>query len=191
MFLVAGAVRRASDAAIDALAAADSPRFESHVDWVPFQPFPPRRAAIPRQSRCGTINGTAVDVDFDTPLRTAGLLVVLDRFDSDWHAYVDGEKTPIVRTNGVFRGVVVPKGSRSVALRYERDRGPPRAMPCRGRSSVSRSSRSAGQPPVSYGGRRFDADRIAERRMDRRNGRLPKERIAELDALEHSVECVE
>ena len=106
------------DAAIDALAAADSPRFESHVDWVD-SAVPAAPGGDPSPVALRRINGTAVDVDFDTPLRTAGLLVVLDRFDSDWHAYVDGEKTPIVRTNGVFRGVVVPKGSRSVALRYE------------------------------------------------------------------------
>jgi hypothetical protein len=106
------------DAAVDAIAAEHGLRFGSHVDWVEAAtPAAPGGDPLPVTLR--RVSGTDLEVDFGRPLTRAGLLVVLDRFDSNWHAYVDGEKTRIVRTNGVFRGVAVPRGSRSAVLRYE------------------------------------------------------------------------
>ena len=52
-------------------------------------------------------------------METAGLLVLADRFDEDWHATVDGVETPVRRTNYALRGVVVPAGEHQVEFGYE------------------------------------------------------------------------
>lgn len=44
----------------------------------------------------------------------AGLLVVSEIHHPGWHAYLDGEETPIWRTNAAFRGVEVPAGASTV-----------------------------------------------------------------------------
>ncbi len=46
------------------------------------------------------------------------LLVLSDVLYPGWEATIDGEATPLYRTNGIFRGVVVPEGSHRVELRY-------------------------------------------------------------------------
>jgi len=38
--------------------------------------------------------------------------------DPWWTAEVDGRRTPIVRANGVFSAIVVPKGNHRVVLTY-------------------------------------------------------------------------
>jgi hypothetical protein len=55
-------------------------------------------------------------------IRTAGsrpgLVVVNDSFDPGWIAAVDGKRTPVIRANGLFRGIPVPSGSCEIVLRY-------------------------------------------------------------------------
>ncbi len=45
-------------------------------------------------------------------------LVLSEMYFSGWHAYVDGEETPLYRTNYLFRGVIVPPGQHVVEFRY-------------------------------------------------------------------------
>lgn len=47
-----------------------------------------------------------------------GFLVVGDRFDAGWRAWVDGAEAPVLRANVVLRGVPVPAGDHVVELRY-------------------------------------------------------------------------
>ena len=47
------------------------------------------------------------------------LLVVADAWHPGWRAYLDGESTPMLRTNHAFRGVAVPAGEHLVEMRYE------------------------------------------------------------------------
>lgn len=51
------------------------------------------------------------------------LVVVLNQFDPNWKAEVDGKTTPIYRTNYIFQGVVVPPGSHVIRLYYTPVRG--------------------------------------------------------------------
>ncbi len=46
------------------------------------------------------------------------LLVASEVFYDEWHAYVDGVEVPIVKTNFLLRGVVVPPGNHTVEFRY-------------------------------------------------------------------------
>jgi Bacterial membrane protein YfhO len=48
-----------------------------------------------------------------------GLLVIRNAYDSDWHATVDGRPAPVLLTDYMLQGVVVPAGNHVVELRYE------------------------------------------------------------------------
>jgi hypothetical protein len=51
-------------------------------------------------------------------MKTPGLLVLADRWDQGWQAYVNGKPVPILKTNHALRGVVLPAGSVTVEFRY-------------------------------------------------------------------------
>jgi hypothetical protein len=48
-----------------------------------------------------------------------GFLVVGDRFDAGWRAWVDGRETPVLRANAVMRAVPVAVGQHLVEMRYD------------------------------------------------------------------------
>jgi hypothetical protein len=52
---------------------------------------------------------------------SAGLVVVRNAFDENWHATVDGRPTPVILTDYLMQGVAVPEGIHTVELTY-RDR---------------------------------------------------------------------
>lgn len=49
---------------------------------------------------------------------SGGVLMLNDRFDPQWEVFVDGEAAPLVRCNGIMRGVDVPTGEHRVVFRY-------------------------------------------------------------------------
>lgn len=49
----------------------------------------------------------------------SGLLVVSDTYDSDWRARVNGQPAPILRANGLFRGIALPAGEHRVEFYYQ------------------------------------------------------------------------
>jgi hypothetical protein len=48
-----------------------------------------------------------------------GLAVFSERFSPGWRATLDGQRVPIVRANGLLRGVCVPAGDHTVAFNYK------------------------------------------------------------------------
>ncbi len=48
----------------------------------------------------------------------ARLLVLNELYFPGWHAYVDGREVPILPTNAVMRGVIVPAGATAVTMAY-------------------------------------------------------------------------
>jgi hypothetical protein len=58
-------------------------------------------------------------VNVSVKMETSGLLVLSDLWDKGWHAYLNGNRVPILRTNHAVRGVVVPAGDSRVEFRYE------------------------------------------------------------------------
>jgi uncharacterized membrane protein YfhO len=48
----------------------------------------------------------------------AGLLVVRDSFFPGWEARVDGQPTPLLRADVLFRAVPLPAGSHTVELTF-------------------------------------------------------------------------
>jgi hypothetical protein len=51
--------------------------------------------------------------------RDGGFLRVSGAYHPGWTAMIDGRETPVLRADGIFRGVVVPPGARSVEFFYE------------------------------------------------------------------------
>lgn len=78
------------------------------------------QAAPGRQATAGTLeryDSRNVVATVDAPARA---LAVLDDTDfPGWRATVDDRAAPIVRANGLFRGVEVPPGRHRIAFRYE------------------------------------------------------------------------
>jgi uncharacterized membrane protein YfhO len=52
-------------------------------------------------------------------METRGLLVLADRWDPGWKAYVNGQEKPIAVVDHALRGVVLPAGRSTVEFRYE------------------------------------------------------------------------
>lgn len=59
------------------------------------------------------------ELTIDVHMETAGFLVVADRWDPDWHAYIDGQQVPLHRADYVLRAAEVPAGHSTVVFRYE------------------------------------------------------------------------
>lgn len=55
-------------------------------------------------------------------LSRPGYVVLLDRYDPNWHAKLDGREVPVLRANQIFRAVYAPVGRHDVRF-YYRQRG--------------------------------------------------------------------
>ena len=51
-------------------------------------------------------------------LSRPGYVVLLDRFDSNWHATIDGREVPMLRANQLFRAVYAPAGAHTLRFYY-------------------------------------------------------------------------
>ena len=47
-----------------------------------------------------------------------GVTVLADTFDQGWRATLDGAPCPILRANGIFRGIATPAGSHEIVFEY-------------------------------------------------------------------------
>jgi hypothetical protein len=64
---------------------------------------------------------TEVEVEVNAP--DGGILLLNDTWHPWWFATVDGLNARILRANGIFRAVVLPRGARRVVFRFEPIRG--------------------------------------------------------------------
>jgi hypothetical protein len=107
-----------SEAAVGLLAAQQA-TFHQHTDYVEV-PDSNSLGDGPATPATFTRRGSehiAINVPaFQGPPR---LLVFLDRFDPGWHAYVGDRRIHISRVNGVFRGVIIPQGTRVVEFTFD------------------------------------------------------------------------
>jgi uncharacterized membrane protein YfhO len=51
-------------------------------------------------------------------LSRPGYIVLLDRYDSNWHAWLDGREVPVLRANQLFRAVYSPAGQHRLRFDY-------------------------------------------------------------------------
>src|SRR4051812_10315109 len=60
---------------------------------------------------------TRVKIECD--MKTDGVIVLSDRWDEGWKAYLNGKHVPVVRANHSIRAVAVSAGTGSLEFRYE------------------------------------------------------------------------
>jgi hypothetical protein len=70
------------------------------------------------KSRAIVTNYSPLNIDVAVEGSDAGFLVLSDAYFQGWSATIDGEPTPIYRTDQALRGVFIPSGSHTVHFRY-------------------------------------------------------------------------
>ena len=73
----------------------------------------------PARGAASIVSETPTQISLKLQMETTGLVVLADRWDKGWAAYVDGRYTPVLRVNHALRGVVVPAAASSLQFRYE------------------------------------------------------------------------
>ncbi len=98
----------------------DSRGYAQLVEEVP----PPRDAqmesarAIPVETTCTITEDSAERVVVQVNAPKAGVTILADSFDAGWKAAIDGAPSPILRANGIFRGVATPAGDHEIVFTY-------------------------------------------------------------------------
>ncbi len=59
-------------------------------------------------------NAVTLKADLSRP----GYVVLLDRYDANWHAKIDGREVPVLRANQLFRAVYAESGQHVIAFSY-------------------------------------------------------------------------
>jgi hypothetical protein len=95
-----------------------APGFDGLRQAIVETPAPPalQPSTAPAEARTRRVSPT--DLRVATKTTEPRLLVVSEMYYPGWRAYVDGVETPILRTNYLFRGVVVPSGRHVVRFAY-------------------------------------------------------------------------
>jgi len=96
----------------------DSESYESLVEAVPG----PRSLANPlpqtAEAPCSLEAVTAERMVIRVGAPSPGITVLADAFDPGWKATLDGMPCPILRANGIFRGVATPAGIHEIVFEY-------------------------------------------------------------------------
>jgi uncharacterized membrane protein YfhO len=81
----------------------------------------PAAAALPSGSTdtVAIVETAPESMTIQTHSAADGLLVIGDAYADGWTAWVDGDKTGVLRTNHALRGVALPAGDHEVIVRYE------------------------------------------------------------------------
>ncbi len=115
-FLVPQVVTTAQDTG--ALEIMKRPDFDPRTTAVVNSGEPLRLPSGPLQGGAELVEYTPDRVMVQTRADREALLVLADNYYVDWKAEVDGQATPILRTNHTFRGVVVPAGEHRVVFTF-------------------------------------------------------------------------
>ncbi len=89
----------------------------------------PQAVFIPKGSQGGLLEADTSDtahirvyqsnrIELETVAKGPRLVVLTDAFAPGWSAKVNGEDSPIIRANHLFRGIAVPQGTSQIVLSY-------------------------------------------------------------------------
>jgi hypothetical protein len=79
--------------------------------------------APPKLEACDSSQARIVEylpdrVAIEAEMNCTGMVVLSDTYFPGWRAQVDGQRVPIHKVNGVFRGVVAPRGKHVITMQY-------------------------------------------------------------------------
>ena len=63
-------------------------------------------------------NPSPKEMTIQTTSDAPAMLLLNDKLEPEWHAYVDGKEAPVLRANYLMRGVHVPAGAHKVEFKY-------------------------------------------------------------------------
>ena len=79
---------------------------------------PATRSGTAKSAGVEVSDHTAHRIDLTVTAPEAGYILINDAYDPDWAVEVNGQATPLLRADYLFRAVPVPAGTSTVALRY-------------------------------------------------------------------------
>jgi len=98
----------------------DSPGYAALREMLP--PFHAKPEAVlpamPPDVRCRIQHDRAERVVIRTEAPQPGVTVLSDTHMPGWHATIDGQPAPILRVNGLFRGIATPAGEHEIVFEY-------------------------------------------------------------------------
>ena len=59
------------------------------------------------------------DIKFYSSSNDIEFLVFMDAWHPNWKAYIDGNETNIIETNGAFKGIILPPGNHSIHFLFD------------------------------------------------------------------------
>jgi hypothetical protein len=77
------------------------------------------QAATPTVGRVWIVDYQAGEVTLGAELASPGYVVLLDRYDPNWHAMIDNQEIPILRANHIFRAVKADTGNHVIRFYYQ------------------------------------------------------------------------
>jgi hypothetical protein len=118
---VVGGARVAGD--LDALRLLIDPGFDFRREVV-LPSGTPRAAEAGFSGESGIVSFEPDRVRIEARLNRPGYVVLVDAYDPDWRATVDGQEATLLRANVAFRAVAISAGTHVVEMTYR-----PRALP--------------------------------------------------------------
>jgi hypothetical protein len=104
------------------LALLGNPAFDVHQQVLVANPIPAPLPANTNQA-AGTVqikdNYEPKRIELDTNVKVPSVLLLNDKFNADWKAWVDGKPEPILRANYIMRGIYLQPGQHDIVFRYE------------------------------------------------------------------------
>jgi hypothetical protein len=117
-FLVDETINARSDTEVFAML--NSPAFDPSKAAVLQDPLPAEISRPDTTAEVRVVNYQSSSISIETTVSAPALLVLSEVFyPAGWKAFVDGEETPVLRTNSILRSVVVPAGSHTVVFSFE------------------------------------------------------------------------
>src|SRR5207245_7217421 len=78
----------------------------------------PAPTVLAREGKVEMLENTPNLVTLGAELARPGYVVLLDRYDPNWQASVDGQETPVFRADHMFRAVHVEAGKHEIRFFY-------------------------------------------------------------------------
>jgi hypothetical protein len=117
-FFVDEAISARSDG--EAFAMLNSPAFDPSKTAVLQDPLPAEIFPRDTTAEVRVVDYRSRSISVKTTASASALLVLSEVFyPAGWKAFVDGQETPVLRTNSILRSVVVPPGSHTVVFSFD------------------------------------------------------------------------